>query len=567
LKKKLFRGLSVLNPLRWLRRGWLELRNRLRRRAKIDYVVFTLSGTLPALPVERGFLQQRILGEPPISLVDLDQHFRRIGEDPRTKGVILFLRGLSMPLADLQTLRDAIFRLRGYGKHVVCYAQDYDLATYYVASAGDEIILQPTGNLLTLGLAQQAVFLKDALAQVGISFDAVAISPYKGAYDQLTRSEISPEGREQLEWLLDSRYDMIVNGIAEGRKVTPEAVRMMIDTAPHLDVTAQSAGYVDAVLNEESLPKYLQAEHLVPWEKAKRILLKQWRKPQRKHIALLEVSGLMTPGENQEPPIPIPVPLPIIGEQQAGDITIVQKIRRLMEDDDAAAVILFVDSPGGAVSAAEAMTAALEQLAKSRPLVVYMNGVAASGGYYIATASRWIVAQPGTITGSIGVLTGKPLTGGLFEKLHINRQDFYRGANVDLLSDLKPFSDDQRAIMRSMIERIYDVFTARVAAARGMSQSEVDAVAGGRVWTGLQARERGLVDELGGLQTALKKARELADLPKDAPLVIFRNREKTPLPPQLAKDLNPAAGLTYGVEAAKKILNGRAQMLLPFKVD
>lgn len=565
--KTVLKRLGILNPLRWLRRGWFALRNQIRARAKIDYVIFTLEGSIPALPVERGFIQQRILGETPLSLVDLDQHFKRIGEDPRPKGVILFLRGLTLSLADLQTLRDSITRLQGYGKRVVCYAQDYDLAAYYVASMCNEIILQPTGNLLTLGLSQRAIFLKDTLAQIGVGFDSVAISPYKGAYDQLTRSEISPEGREQLEWLLDSRYEMIVNGIAEGRKITSESVRAMIDQSPHLDTDALSAGYVDGVLNEESLSKYLQAEHLVLWEKARKSLLKQWRSPHRKYVALLEVSGLMIPGQSQKSPIPLPVPLPFLGDEQAGDVTVVQKIRRLMEDEDAAAVVLFVDSPGGAVTAGEAMTAALEQLAQSRPVVAYMNGVAASGGYYISTAARWIVAQPGTITGSIGVLSGKPLTAGLFEKLQVNRYDFYRGENADILSDAKPFTEDQRATMRRIIERIYDIFTARVAAARGMTQAEVDAVGGGRVWTGVQAKAHGLVDELGGLQAALRKARELADLPKDAPLVIFHDRDKTPLPPKIAKEVNPAAGLTYALDTSRKILNGKAQMLMPFKIE
>jgi protease IV len=545
-----------------LKRGVFELRNQLRMREKIDYVVFTLSGEIPSLPIQRGFVQEQILGDAPVSVLDFERNFKRIGEDPRTKGVILILRGFSLSLADLQTLRDAIFRLRGYGKRVVCYAQEYDLKAYYLASAADDIILQPTGELMTLGLAQQAVFLKDTLAQIGIGFDAVAISPYKGAFDQLTRNEISPEGREQLEWLLDSRYEMIVNGIAEGRKTTPEAVRAMIDASPHLDISALAEGYVDAVLNEEGLPKYLQAEHLVPWEKAKRILLHHWRRPHDKHVALLKVSGTMLPGESRKTPVPLPIPL--FGNEQAGDATVVQQIRQLMQDDKIAAVVLYVDSPGGAVSAAEAMTAALEQLAKTRPVVVYMNGVAASGGYYISTVARWIVAQPGTITGSIGVINGKLLTSDLLEKLRVKRYDFYRGANVDLMSDLKPFTDEQRAIMRRIIERIYDVFTARVAAARGMTQEEVDRVGGGRVWTGVQAKELGLVDELGGLQAAVRKARELADLPKDAPLVIFRSKDKTPLTPQLMKDLNPAA---YVFNTAKKVMNGTGQMLMPFTIE
>jgi protease-4 len=565
LLKLVGRTLRLLNPFRAVRWMWFTLRNLLRRRAKLDYVMFTLGGEIPALPGDRGFIQQRLFGEVPMSLIDLDKHFRQIGLDPRPKGVILYLRNLQLSLADLQTLRDSIIRLREMGKRVVCYAQEYDLADYFIASAADEIILQPGGLVSTLGLRQEVIFLKDALEQVGIGIDAVAISPYKGALDQLTRSDVSPEGREQFEWLLESRYEIIVNAIAEGRKITPEAVRTLIDTAPHLDTAALPAKHVDAVLNEEDLAQHLQAEHLVPWERARRMLFKHWRKSHAKYIALIEITGTIIPGESQQPPpIPLPIPLPFFGDNQSGDISIVRMVRHLMEDEAAAAVVLYIDSPGGSAAASEAMTAALEQLAKSRPVVACMNAVAASGGYYVATPAQWIVAQPGTITGSIGVLTGKPISTGIFDKLQINRRSFERGTNVGIFSDLAPFNDTQRQIVRGTIERIYDQFTARVATSRKMTQAEVDAVGGGRVWTGVQAKERGLVDELGGLSTALKRACELANLPEDAPLELFRDHDKSPLPPQVAEAVNPAAGLTYLYSRVRLTLNGSAQVLLPF---
>lgn len=561
------RLIRFVNPLRWLQRGWFALRNFLRQWAQVDYVMFILSGEIPALPVERGFIQQQLFGEPPTSLLDLDRHFQRIAADPRPKGIILYLRDLPLVLADLQTLRDSILRFRQSGKRVVCYAQDYDLKTYYVASAGDEIILQPGGTLMTLGLSQQVVFLKDALAQVGVSFDAVAISPYKGAFDQFTRDTISPEGREQLEWLLDSRFAMLVEGIVAGRNLTVEAVQSMIDAAPHLDTAALTNGYVDAVLNEEELSRHLQVEHLLPWDEAQGKLFKQWKRSQPKYVALLEIKGTMIAGENQSPPpVPLPIPLPVVGDDMAGDITIVRQIRHLMQDESAAAVILYVDSPGGSATAAEAMTSALVELAKTRPLIVYMNGVAASGGYYVATAGHWIVAQPGTITGSIGVLTGKLISSGIFEKLHLNRLDFERGASASIFSDAAPFNETQRSTVRAMIERIYEQFVKRVAESRKLTVEQVDAIGGGRVWTGIQAKANGLVDELGGLDVALKQARERAKLPDDAPLIVFQG-DDAPLAPQLAKKLNPAAGLYYLYQGVRKTLNGSAQVLLPFEIE
>lgn len=266
------RRLKRLNPLRLLSvipRLWLALRNRLRRRHKnLDYILLTLPASMPALPEGRGWLRQRVQGAPPLSLWELDRIFQRIAADPRPRGVILKLSGLALPLADLQTLRGSIARLRASGKRVICFAQSYDMAQYTVASAADAILLQPGGELMTIGLRQEAIFLKDALGMVGVELDVVAITPYKSAYDQFARDTISPEGRAQLEWLLDLRYGMILNSIAEGRGWTPERAQALIDTSPHTAEAAQAAGYVDAIVNEEGFAAYLNSKHLLVWKDA-----------------------------------------------------------------------------------------------------------------------------------------------------------------------------------------------------------------------------------------------------------------------------------------------------------
>jgi protease-4 len=556
--------LRNLNPIRWFRRGWLAVTNWQRRRFKnLDYILFTVPLSMPALPEQRGWLQARVFGAPPLSLWELQRIFERIAADPRPQGVILVLRGLMMSFADLQTLRGLILHLREQGKRVICYAQFYDTAQYYVASAANEIIMQPGGELMVTGLRRDVVFLKDTLAAVGLAMDVVAISPYKGAFDQLARSEFSPEGREQLEWLLDSRYEQIVDGISAGRGVNADSVRAMIDTAPHLDTDALAAGYLNAVLHEEELAAYLGTKHLVMWRDANRRLIVQPKRRGDKHVALLRVAGLMIPGESGGPPGDLPVPVPFVGEDRAGDITVVQQVRAIMKDESAAAVVLFIDSGGGAVIAAEAMTSALAELAKTRPLVVFMNGVAASGGYEIATPAQWIVAQPGTITGSIGVITAKVVTGNLREKVYVHSTEFLRGANAGIYSDSTPFDDAQREKVRTSIEHFYQQFISRVALARKMSVEAVDAISGGRVWTGAQALSNGLVDELGDVSVAVRKARELASLPDDAPVLMFEGKGK-PLSPQIADAVNPAAYLNYCLENARAIANGRAQVLLPF---
>lgn len=549
-------------------RLWLALRNRQRLRHKqLDYITFTLPSTLPPLPEARGWLRQKLQGAPPLSLWEFDRMLQRIADDPRPQGLVLTLRGVAMPLADLQTLRGSLLRLRERGKRVVCYSPSYDLASYYLASAADEILMQTGGDLMTLGLRQQALFLKDSLNAVGVSLDVVAISPYKGAFDQLSRSGISPEGQAQLEWLLDSRYDILVNDIAAGRGISPDAVRAMIDTAPHLDTTALASGYVDGVMFEEGLPAHLNTKHLVDWKQAKRrLIVKPKPRVGDKYVAVLRVGGLMIPGESGEPPGGFRLPLPLIGDERAGDITVVRQVRNLMKNKAAAAVVLFIDSGGGAAIAAEAMASALDELAKDRPLVVYMNNVAASGGYLIAAPAQWIVAQPGTITGSIGVVTAKPVTGDLRQKLLINAVEFKRGANAGLYSDAAPFTDEQRAVVRASIEHVYRRFVERVMRSRRMSFEAVDAVGGGRVWTGVQAHANGLVDELGDLRTALNKARALANLPDHAAVVMVSGKGK-PLPPQLAEAANPAASIEYAMENARLLASGTAQLIMPLTIE
>lgn len=564
LFKPLRRTLPYLNPFRYLRRGLFAFGNWRRGRAKLDWVMLTLPAQIPALPEPRSWLQQRVLGKAPMSLSDLRRLFERIADDPRPKGIILTLRGVQLSLADLQTLRGMLLKLRASGKRIICYAQGYDNATYTLASAADEIVLQPGGDLMTLGLYSEVTFLKDALDWAGVQMDSVAITPYKGALDSLTRSEPSPEGREQLDWLLDSRYEQLIAAIAEGRKMTPEAVRSMIDTAPHLDDEALKAGYVDAVETEEALHRRLASEHIVTLEFAGKKLRQKWRQPSEKYVALLHLSGTMIQGESRKPPVHLPVPF--VGDETMGDVTVVQQVRVLMKNKAAAAVILYIDSGGGSAAAAEAMTAALAELAADRPLVVYMNGVAASGGYYIATPAQWIVAQPGTITGSIGVISAKAVTGGLYARLRVNRTSFARGANADFLSDGAAFTEAQRARMKASIERIYQQFIAHVARSRKLTLDQVDAVGGGRVWTGEQALKHGLVDELGDLQVALKKARALASLPDHAPLVRVGGKLK-PLPAQLAEASKPAAYIEYVNGNLQALCSGAPLVLLPFEMD
>ncbi|MEL6405994.1 MAG: signal peptide peptidase SppA [Chloroflexota bacterium] len=528
----------------------------------IHYVQFNLPSQLNALPVQRNFIEQQFLGKAPFSLVELESAFNRIANDSRPRGVILYFRSLAMSLAELQSLRDAILRLKGRGKKIIAFAQDYGLAEYYVASAADEIIIQPSGTLNTVGLLRTQTFLKEGLEEIGLQADSVAISPYKGAADTFTRTEPSDEGKEQINWLLDSQFQQLVSGIAEERSMTHDEVMEMINTAPHLDTDAAEKGYVDAQLNEEGLQGYLETDKILLWEQADGMLPLSMPRDPSQYVAVVRAAGTILPGESQNPPVDLPIP--ILGGETLGDATLTRQVRNLLKDEKCVAMVLFVDSPGGSASASEAMAAALEEFAKKKPIVVYMHSVAASGGYYISTPADYIIAQPGTITGSIGVIFQKFVTSDLIKKLRFNPYYYQRGDNADILAGTQKFNDEQREKVRSLVERIYDVFVERVAQSRKMKTESVDAISGGRVWTGQQALENGLVDELGGLYEALNKARELAKVPMTTPFGVMRGGGK-PLPAQVTEQADPAARLQQ-IQNRLEAISGTTLMLMPFEI-
>ncbi len=541
---------------------WM-LRNLLRRVKRVpEYVIFTLEGTYPELRPPRGSFWQRRISPPPLSLQELGEQFRTIAGDPRVHGVVLHLRPLNMMFAQLQTLRDLIGEMRAAGKRVIVWSHTYDTANYYVACSADEILLQKGGTIDALGLRQRFLFLADALERIGLKGDFVQISPYKSAADFLTRNRMSEELRQMANWLMDSLYAEFLRGVAEGRHLSEKDAKALVDSSPHTDLKAVEARAVDRLISEEDLPTHLGAAgkpaRLLPWEDArKRLLLRPITRPGR-YVALLRLEGDIIDGHSGRPPVRPPFRIPLLLSERAGDLTVVQEARRVLTDKRAAAVVLYVDSGGGSATASEAMAAALGKIAATKPLVVSMGSVAASGGYYVSTPGQWIVAQPSTLTGSIGVLNGKIVSRGLLDKLLFHWEMISRGEHATFSDTGKPFSEGERTIVWEGIQRIYDVFLDRVTASRKMTREAVDAIGGGRVWTGRQALERGLVDELGGVDRALAKARELAGLHERAPVREVR-LGKQPLAPMA----EPAALIQYALEGVRVLNGSKALCLCP----
>jgi len=509
-----------------------------------EYVIFVLEDGLPTLPDPPGPFWQRFVSRPRLSVKELGDRFDAIARDRRAKGVVLHLRPVPMSMASLQDMRELVSKLRGAGKRVIAWAPFYTTATYYLASACDEILLMPAGLVRPLGFSSTGVFLADGLARVGIKADFVQISPYKSAPDPLTKSKMTPEQREQVTWLLESNHQELVRSIGESRGIELDAAAKLIDDSPYTDSGALDRRVVEGVLQEEQLPDHLSGggdrARIATWDQARRRLRAPRPTTGRgRYVAIMRIEGTIVDGRTETLPLRPPIDLPLVGQDRAGDLSVVPLARQIAADKNAAAAVLFVNSRGGSSTASEAMRQAVELIAKRKPLVVAMGSAAASGGYLVATPGQWIVARPGTLTGSIGVFTGKLVTSDLFSKLMVNRETVAFGKHVTLEGDDDPFTDEERTIVQKEIGRVYELFLESVGSSRRMTRDEVDPVAGGRVWTGSQALQRKLIDELGGVDTAVRKARSLARLKATAPA----REVRAPRRPVAPRAMPTAAGL------------------------
>jgi protease-4 len=500
-----------------LRNTWCTLTNPLRRlrRRGMDYVRLSLSGSFPERRAkERLRFPWSLLpwAAAEMSLERLNERLEQLAADPRVRGVIFTLDGLDAGPATLRSLRQAVLRFRQSGKRAVAYLTTVTTWRLYLASAADEILLPQSAAFAAAGLRIEVTFLKDTLALLGLEADIEALREYKVSPDRFRRSEMSDAHREMLDAILDDQHAQVVAAIAHGRGLTRQAVRQAMDDAP---LTAQQAierGLADAIVYEDELGAHLgtpdRPAAVATWQEVRRRLARPHRWRTRQAVGVVSVEGIVVPGPSRRVPTPLPLPF----SKQAGADTIVQALRQAERDKRIAAVVLHVDSPGGSSLASDLIWREVLRLQKRKPVVAYMGNVAASGGYYISVPAAHIVAQATTLTGSIGIWGGKIVTAGLYEKLNVHREILQRGQAASLYSDAAPFSGAERQKVRRSLEDSYARFKARVAEGRGMEMDRVEEIARGRVWTGQQALERGLVDELGDFQTAVEKARALAGL-------------------------------------------------------
>lgn len=560
-----------MSPLRTaLRRLRVSLANAQRRRRFVPpYVYLDLEGEFvdlaeppPTLPFARLF--RRFLPAPagPRTVLAFRRQLERLIADPRVQGVVLHIN-CTASAATYQSLRAEVLRFRAAGKRAVAYAESLGPFQYYLACACNQIIMPPSAELNILGLCDEYAFLKEALDRLGISAEVVNVSPFKSAGDPFTRTDFSEASREQAEWLLEARFSELVRGIAEGRSLSETRVRELIDQAPFNARQAVEVGLIDAALYEDEIEGFLQAQPPLPrqsllgqlfklalrrlapetsaeleerlrrerrglarFDEVSRALLITQPRLSDKAIGIVCLRGLIVSGSSRR------LPLPGFGDAVAGSQDIIAALRTAERDDRIAAVVLYVDSRGGSALASDLIARAVRRLNERKPVVVYMGGAAASGGYYVSALARCIVAQPLTITGSIGVITLILNTERALGQLGIRRRALKRGQRADLFSDLAPLTEERRAVFASLVQRSYDDFKRIVAEGRKQKQEDLEPICGGRVWTGAQAHARGLVDVLGDARDAVERARALGGLPADRePRLVYLSTNQTSLLP------------------------------------
>ena len=455
------------------------------------------------------------------------ESLRLAKRDPRITGVLLMPAAIDSPYwAKVQELRDAVLDFRKSGKVVVGFLESGGDREYYLASAADRVFLLPTSSLDITGIASYEVFLRGAFDKVGAYPDFVQIGAYKTAVNQLTQKTFTPEHREMTESLNEDMYQQLVRGIASARKKTEAEMRQLLDQGPFSPEDALHDGLVDGLAYEDQLddlvPQLRQAGEMrrIDGTDYQRVTPRSVGVRTGSRIAVLYASGVIASGKSGYNPG---------SGMVVGSDTFVEQLRRVRADESIKAIVLRVDSPGGSGSASDVMWRELtitRDQKPARPLIVSMSDLAASGGYYISAPAQVIVAQPGTLTGSIGVFGGKFVIDGTLSKIGVTTETVKAGKNADLESPFSRFSPDQRAKMGDYIAGFYKTFITKVAEGRHTTPERIDAVGQGRVWTGAQAKERGLVDALGGLDTAVAIAKQRAHIPaeEDVELVVYSGR-------------------------------------------
>lgn len=517
------------------------------------------------------------------SLSNLVLQFKKAKVDNRIKAILLEIDMSGAGWGKAEEIRDAIADFRASGKPVYAYLEFGMNKEYYIATACDHIYVAPPGELFITGLAADVMFFRGSLDKLGVYPDIYQIGKYKSAGDTFTQKQMTDAHREYINSLLDDLFNRYVESIAKARGKSADDVRALIDNAPYGAEKAKEAGLIDAAAYRDQLDKDIKARlgyketDTLPTVKAgdyKEVPAESLGLDKGERIAVIYATGSIGSGQSENSPT---------GEQSIGSDTLAKALTDARNDNTIKAIVIRVDSPGGSGLASDIIWRAVEAAKEKKPVVISMSDVAASGGYYIAAGANKILAQPSTITGSIGVVAGKPVVKGFYDWIGVSNEYVLRGKHAGIFRETEKFTPEERVKFEEWIrETYYQDFVPKVAKGRNKDAAYVDSVAQGRVWTGAQGKERGLVDEFGGLDRAVEVAKQLANIPADKGV----HRVILPHPRTLLQELlNTGDNTSVEVkqqravtaalpEDARRALrymnlldqmkNGRSMLLLPF---
>ncbi len=530
---------ALLLNLVLLIKALLALPFRLLRRRRALYVRFALRGDPPYRELARR--RWRIFSKrDPAEVRSLDELRRQLvdlSKDARVRGAVFFVEHLQITQAKADAIAALFEKLRAAGKEVIGYALHAGNSEYEVLCAADRIILAPPGRLDLTGFAAEATAIKAALDRAGIDAQFVRRGEYKTAPELFTDAQISEIHRQTVEHLLDLRFQDLLLRISRGRRIGLEEAKRKVDGGPYSAKRAQAEGLCDGLCSapdlasflspsadkapapdssEDELPDWEDYQSSLPWPSI------SWRHLKRRpRLSLVALQGLIAEGEGGRAPV---------GPEIAGSEGVVAAVRSARRDRRTAAVLLYVNSPGGSALASALILDEVRRAAKKKPVVAYFDRVAASGGYMAALGATEIWAAPGAIAGSIGVFGGKFELSGLFERLGIHRMVLTRGEHAGMSSSSRPFTPQERAAIEREIEETYQDFLEQVAGARGKSKEEIHARAEGRVYSGDEALNAGLIDRTGSYEDACRRALELAKSPAGRFEVVIHRAPRRRIP-------------------------------------
>lgn len=473
---------------------------------------------IPDSPTAKFLMKQQSTVKDVIDAID------RGAEDDRVVGMVAKIGAAPLGMAKTQELRDAVLRFRSHKKFAVAYAETFGEfgpgnGAYYLATAFDQIYLQPSGDIGLTGIILESPFVKGTLSKLGVTFRGDHRYEYKNALNFYTETKYTAPHKEAMTAIMNSWFNQMKDGICQARQIAPDKFQAIVDAGPYLGKEAVDAKLVDGVAYRDEVYNQAKAK---AGDRAQFLYLDKYLDraghphERGKAIALIYGVGGVTRGKSDYDPTQ--------GTVNMGSDTVAGAIRAAAQDKDVKAILFRVDSPGGSYVASDTIWREVVNARKAgKPVVVSMGDLAGSGGYFVAMAADKIVAQPGTITASIGVLGGKMLTSGLWDKVGVSWDEVHQGSNATMFTGTHDYSPAEKARFESWLDRVYVDFTSKVADGRKLPKEKVLQIAKGRIWSGQDAKNLGLVDELGGFDTALKLAKQAANIgdAEDVKLVLY----------------------------------------------